>query len=861
MVFGINGLNYGRPLIPLTLAFMLGIVAAAYLPGYATSALLLTGVSISGMAWRVRQAKSMVFTPLLLFTALGYLAMAPWLSARLPDQHIARFIGQPSLWIEGIVRDLPDNRSHRTRFHMDVELVETADGVQPAKGRLRVNLYGRVPGPQAGPTPDLVSGLGPGDRVRFQSRLRPIRGFRNPGGFDYERHMAFQRIQVTASAPAADLLIQPSSGTGPLQPRVAALRHRIRLLIASAVDPPVSHVLQALLVGDRQALPKTLRDSFNRAGVSHILAISGLHLSIVAGLSFLMWRHLLSYIHWLLWRAWCHRLAAILTVPPLLTYALLAGMSPATQRALIMAGVFLLALALQREHDPLNTVSAAALAILLAHPPTLFRIAFQLSFAAVLSIMAGMYFLSFETTPLRTPDRLWDRLKQGLWQKTRTLFMVSLLAIVGTLPLVMYYFNQAALVGILANMLVVPLIGFLVVPGGLLALLLIPVSSHLGLALLGLTGRIAQLTMHIIEYIAAWPFAAIKTITPSIIEITCYYAISASGLYLWRLHRTNPSDSTKNPAEGVYRNVAGQPQRRLATGVLIAALLVGALDVAYWSYQRFWRADVRITILDVGQGSAALLQLPRGKVMLLDGGGFSDNEIFDVGAFVVAPVLWRQKIRTIDKLILSHPDSDHLNGLLYIAEHFNVRQVWTNGDSVDTQAYQRFREIIEQRALDMPDYAQLPRTSSRHGVTLEILYPPANFQHYQTWQNWRNFNNNSLVLRLQHGPTTLLFPGDIEARAEFELVALHRGNLQSDILIAPHHGSRTSSSPFFLEEVDPSIVVISAGWARRQHFPHPEVAERYAQRGYEVYNTADYGAIQIISDGNGVRVVPMRARR
>lgn len=831
---------YGRPLPALSLAFIAGIVLGARLPGYPLAALGVISGCLGLLIYHIWRVRSMRLTPLLLFLGLGYLALQPWLASRLAPHHIAHLAEQQVEWVEGIILDIPHSHGFRTRLHLAVSKVQTAGEPQAAVGKLRVNLYGPVPT------------LQPGKRLRVAGRLRAIRGFRNPGGFDYERFMAFQRIRVSLGTSSSRIELLEPAPTASWQLHITGWRHRLDEVLQSTVTPPASNILRALLVGNRQAIPHEWREQFNRAGVSHILAISGLHLSIVAGSAFVLWRGLLAFIPWLLWRGWGYRLAALLTLPPLLTYALLAGMSPATQRALVMAAVFLLALMMQHEHDSFNTLSLAALAILVIHPPMLYRIAFQLSFAAVITIMTGMHLRAVRFGFPLSPE--FSDLKNWLKHKTADLFRVSLLAILGTLPLVMYYFNQAALAGIVANMLIVPLIGFLVVPAGLLALLVNAINVSMGGLMLSLTAQVVLLALHIIEIIAAWPWAAFRTVTPSMLEITCYYALLGTSGYLWytRPHSAARREPSRSPAP------TPPPLRAVAGAILILALVMGALNAGYWYYQRFGRNDLRLTVIDVGQGSSTLVELPRGKVLLIDGGGFSDNEVFDVGAFVVAPVLWRKKIRTIDKLILSHPDSDHLNGLLFIADNFNVRTVWTNGEAVDTRGYQHFEEIIRRHNLNQPDYVDLPRTLELNGVTLELLYPPVDFLRYKSWQNWRNPNNNSLVLRLTHGRNAILFSGDIEARGEFELVALQRGHLQSNVLLAPHHGSRTSSQPYFLDEVNPSVVLISAGWTRREHFPHPEVVQRYQERGYQVFNTADHGAIRLVSDGIELKISTLR---
>jgi competence protein ComEC len=287
--------------------------------------------------------------------------------------------------------------------------------------------------------------------------------------------------------------------------------------------------------------------------------------------------------------------------------------------------------------------------------------------------------------------------------------------------------------------------------------------------------------------------------------------------------------------------------------VVVLALLV---DAGYWYARRNFNGDLRVTYIDVGQGSSALLELPGGHTALIDGGGFSDNNTFDMGARVLAPFLWRKKIRTIDTLVLSHPNSDHLNGLIFIARHFNVKTIWTNNETRATQGYKRLQNIIAQEQIRMPDFQHMPRQQRINGVEFRFLYPPADFLTRKASQKWRSLNNNSLVVKVSYGNISFLFAGDIMAKAEQELVGLAAADLGCDVLLVPHHGSRTSSSPPFLSSVQPDVAVFSAGWKNRFRLPHPAVLAAYEKIGCRIFRTDQNGAIMVKTDGNRLTVEP-----
>ena len=379
----------------------------------------------------------------------------------------------------------------------------------------------------------------------------------------------------------------------------------------------------------------------------------------------------------------------------------------------------------------------------------------------------------------------------------------------------MLYFNQISLVGLLANVIIVPLIGFIVVPLGLLAVFF--------------CSMVLEPTLSMIIYVGGLPYAAVKTVTPTVLEICCFYVL------IWLVL------NLKHPRCPIFLAV-------------VLSILVSSADTCYWLYQRRWHNDLRISIIDVGHGGAALLELPKGYTILIDGGGFTANSIFDVGARIVAPFLWRKKIETIDTVILSHPNSDHVNGLIYIVENFHVKNVWTNNQESENIGYKDFLRAIEKNSIHMPTYKNIFGCHWINGVCLEIIYPPVDFIARQQHDRWRDLNNNSLVVKVSLGSTSMLFPGDVEARAEAAIVASVGGRIASTVLVAPHHGSRTSSSSLFIEKVSPNAVVISSGRKGWHELPHPSVVRRYRQKGCRVYATSHHGAIVVTTDGRTLNV-------
>lgn len=779
----------------------------------------------------------MRFSPLILFVAAGYISIQPWVTPQLPDRHISHFITNTRWNVVGIMDSPAWTDNQRQKFDLTVETLENDHGMVPVTGRLRVTLEGEP------------LDLNMGDRICFAGRIHPLRNFQNPGGFDYRRFMAFNGIYGSVFIPSSGIEQAALHQSGFLQ-----WVYRMRKIISQTLDTigeaDERAVLKALLIGERGDVSDRITENFSKTGVSHLLAISGLHVGIVATTSFFIFRWMLSWFPFFLWRAWTRKGAALLSLIPVLGYGLVSGMSPSTQRAVIMIVIFLMTFLIHKEHESLNSLATAAILILMFHPPALFAISFQLSFASVFAIL---YFLPRLWQPGGDVSGIRKRIKNyvlsSLW--------VTLSATLGVQPLVMLYFNQISLISPVANLILIPLVGFGVVPLGLFSAgisLSYPIASLWGFEL---CAAILKISLNLADFLADLPFSALKTVTPSLLELICIYTLLVA---LMTLKRKPLSDSQLLRALSIPNKKSLSPgAKNILLMLSVASLMILGLDVLYWGYQRFLRSDFRVTVLDVGQGTASLLEFPKGPVMLIDAGGFSSFSAFDIGKMVVAPLLWRKKIRSVDILVLSHANSDHVNGMSYIAENFHVKAIWANTEPEDSSGYRRFMDVLREQSLFPADFETFPRHHEINGVSLDIVNPPPDFMKRRQMETWRDINNNSLAVHVGFGNVTLLFPGDIKSGAEKEMVACYGDQLQSRILVVPHHGSKSSSSAAFVETIKPETVIFTTGLNNRFNFPHPSVITRYQDMGATLLNTATHGAVRIRTDGNALTIQPFNA--
>ena len=669
-----------------------------------------------------------------------------------------------------------------------------------------------------------------GDEIQFFGKLKSIHNFNNPGGFDYQRYMKLKSVFGSAWAEMDKIkILPPEQNHGFFLSFLRSLedfRDNFSLFIFKRIkNKSAAAVLSALITGKKELIDKNLRREFSRAGASHILAISGLHLSIVSGLFFYVFNFLLSFFKPFLIRAWSRKGAAILTLFPLLFYAALSGFSPSTRRAFIMIAVFMFSFVAEKEADSLNSLALAGIIILLVDPGAVFSISFQLSFTAVLFIILGFYLIG----------KL--NFKQNINLITKLLFFVltSIFAIAGTQILAMRYFNIISFAGVLTNLLLIPAAGFGAVPLGLFALFIYPFSIHISGFFVKCAGVILYPCLVFIHHIAGFSLSWARIVTPDNMEIFCYYLFFA-GIFL------------------LFDN-----KKKAGLFCIISAMAFFSGNEVVCLKRRFFNKNLYVTILDVGQGSSALIELPHGKRILVDGGGFSYFSNFDTGEYIVAPFLWRKKIMDIDIVVLSHPESDHMNGLVYIFKNFKVKKFIKNCDTRKIAAYTDLMKAAALNNSQLEIISDKEKKIKISQVCLDFFNPfikcsKTDEKCSKTDEPHKNFNNNSVVFRLVFKKTSILFPGDIMEEAEKKIASIKNKDLKSNILISPHHGSSTSSSDFFLDKIAPQSVVISCGWHNRFHFPHLSVIKRYKKRGIKIFRTDLEGAIEICSNGSGLKI-------
>jgi competence protein ComEC len=783
-------------------------------------------------------------------TCAATLPLSHLLDPDLSLQTVRRFPDGARVILEGwIVRAPEPQGGGRTYLSVDVQNGAKAGLVMsPASGVVRVTAVG----PRA---------YRVGDEIRASGKIRFPRNDGDENEFDYRAWLMRQGIAATMVALPSGLDSAPSIVViGHREAFPASLLQTVRERIARFIDAtlhyPENAEMRALIIGDRSGIDESLRQPFALTGMAHLLVISGLHLGLVAAGAFLVIRLMMTAFPTLMALGYANKIAAAAAICAVSAYAAIAGGHVSTIRAFVMVLTFGVAILLDRSRELLASFALAALIICFVLPGSTTDIGFQLSFASVGAILLGMRRFS-AWWRWRYANPLGVRTDQSgagsVAQWVCGYIAVSFWAMVGTAPLTAFNFNQFSVVGLAANAIVVPIMSCGAVICGLVAaacsFLYLPLASRI----LIMAAKFAAAGTSLARWFVRWPFAWVRTFTPTPVEMVIIYGFillwltaPLAGTEVLRMMRGRRFigggfDMAHPAPNGALR--AWITNWRGSVAAILAAVLV--LDAGWWTYQRFLNAQLRVTFLSVGEGDAAVVRFPQGRVMLIDGGGaFSGS--FDPGERIVAPYLWSHKIMHLDYVALSHPDRDHFGGLLFIVRNFAPAQFWTAGADSQDASYAELLGAVEASGARRQLCDSATRPLIVEGVIVRCIGPLHGTREL-------THNNSSMVLRISYGRESLLFAGDVEAKGEHELVA-SRAELHATILKVPHHGSRTSSSADFIEAVHPQVAVISLGYLNRFDFPAAEVVRRYADKGIEVLRTDEDGAINVAIGRNAYRL-------
>jgi competence protein ComEC len=759
------------------------------------------------------------------------------------------------------------------------ELTPDISRMVPMTGGVRMNVIADKPSNRAKTTAaiGILPTLKCGDLVEAPMRIKLAERYRDPGAWQYADYLLTQGIGAHASVRVSKITLLNGSNTALTTRDDYATRLQCGIYAAQSwatwrmlgyarsganrglpkvfrLSPDDAGMLNAMLFGDRAGLNKAQRIGFERTGSFHLFVVSGMHVGLLAGLVFWLARRL-KLPEWL---------ATLATIVLTFGYALLTGFGAPVQRALFMTAVFLLARLLSRERNVLNSLGAAALGVLVWSPTALFEASFQMTFLAIMAIcgiavpLGERSFLPYA----RAAEHLWEkwqdaglppgvaqfRMMLRLWSETiagiigdwtrnlpsllvRWSLWALELALIGAaaemvmvLPMAVY-FHRATMFAVPTNMLSVPLVAVLA------PITVVTFSaSLLGPWVAMLPGAITALLLHgvsgVIGHISAMRSADLRV--PAPVWWIALLAVAVWTFCCWAVRRS----------------------RRWARSTVIVLPLV-ALMVLWPERAVISPSMMEVTAIDVGQGDSIFIVAPDGATMLVDAGGpvggvteaADATSRFDVGEEVVSPYLWSRRFRRLDVLALSHAHSDHMGGMPAVMRNFMPRELWVSIDP-NSDAYRTLLMEAKDLGVQVRHFHAGDRFAWG-GTQVSVLAPEIGYS------NPRGpVNNDSLVMRMQYGQSSVLLEGDAEAPSEREMLAHGRVGAVTLLKIG-HHGSRTSTTPEFFSAAAPKDAVVSVG--RGNTFGHPryEVIERIAKARTKLYRTDEFGLTTFLLGRDG----------
>ena len=720
------------------------------------------------------------------------------LSRPVIDQnHIAFYNGADEVIVNGLVVKAPDIHETYQNLTVESESIRLSDGnLRPVSGRILIR------------APRSLQ-VEYGTRIEAAGTLEKAQNF---GTFDYRGYLADRGILAVIYKPR---LSQLETGAGsPLMHSLLAIRQRAQESINTLLPQPQAALLSGILLGDDHAIPEELAKDFRSTGMTHIIAISGFNMAIIAGALLAGGRQIVGI-----------RIAAWVAFVGVILYTILVGAEASVVRAAVMSILLIFAATMLGRPTFLPAILVSAAFIMtLFNSTILWDVGFQLSFASTLGLALYLGPWSHHYQDLAQPV-----IGAGL-TKTTTRFVSDVIlatfaAAIMTLPLMIYYFKTISLISPLANLLILPAQPGIMTWGGL-ATITGMVSPALGQIPAWLAWLFLSYTIFLVEFFGSLPYASIA-LNMTLLGLVGGYAIIIAAMAIGRTPIENDDDEANSKWRLSYR----------AMEVLLLGLLLLAVSSAAWLWQRP-DGNLHVSFLDVGQGDAILIESPDGRQMLVDGGQYPSLLLSRVGEQLP---FWDKHI---DLVVATHPDSDHVAGLADLFANYQVGAVLTNG--LHEESGSGYFGL-----LSVADQAGTPVRGIRTGEVIEFgTDVEIEILHAGELPGSDQDNDESIVMRLIYDNFSLLLTGDAGQSAEQML--LRKGiEGQSAVLKAGHHGSNTATSREFLQAVHPQIVIISGGGERYGH-PHEEVLQRIAETGAAVWRTDELGTIELVSDGKSM---------
>jgi competence protein ComEC len=758
-------------------------------PAWALSLALPFFVALTLLWWREWRVRLVASCGLfLLLGALRYTAALPTFD----ENHLAYYNDQSSVTVNGVVVEAPDVRDRYVNLKVSVRHVQIAGEGNEVQGLALVRT-GRYPS------------YGYGDELEIEGKLKTPPELED---FSYKDYLARQGIHSMLDFPTITVV---GEGHGdPLHRAIYSLKDHLQQTIARLLPEPSASLLTGILLGIETGIARSVLEDFNTTGTTHIIAISGFNIAIVGGAIGLLTRRLLGIYR-----------AAVVSIFAIALYTILVGADAAVVRAAIMGSIALIALIAGRQAYAVASLAAAALLMTLWNPLVLWDVGFQLSFAATVGLILLVRPMEQGVRALLSRLQPEERAASIVRLLSDPLF-VTLGAQLAVWPITLYHFHRLSLVSPVTNFLIIPAQPAVMMVGGV-ATLLGALHPLLGQPVAWVAWLFLAYTIKVVESTAHFPIASTELSGFSAGIVLLYYGLFAAAMA--RVHLRWPR----------LRQIRGLFTQRVGTRFLLGGLTLAVL-LSWIAALQMPDGRLHVHFLDVGQGDAIFVQCPNGQQILVDGGPNPSVLLSQLGRRMP---FWDH---SLDLVVLTHPEVDHVAGLIDVLARYDVGLVLESGQECSNATCAAWRTSVEGKQIPYRRAEAGMSLTVADGLRLQVLHPPTRLMANTA----SDINNNSEVIRLQYGQFSVLLAGDVMMEAENALLASGQ-SLDSLVLKVPHHGGDTSLSVSFLDEVDPELAIISVGADNR--FGHPDQVTMEKLEGIATYRTDRDGSIQVVTDG------------
>lgn len=647
-----------------------------------------------------------------------------------------------------------------------------------------------------------------GDKIIVKGNFEEANTARNEGGFDYKQYLKSKNIYGIVTVDKKDIETINKNNVGVIDLLANKVRNSMKRKIEQNLPNETNELLSGMLIGEKSNLQKEIQKDFRDSSLSHVLAISGMHVSyVMIGITFVINKLKFS-----------KKMSKIVIILILLFFIILTGKTASVTRACFMSSYIILASLFHKKAHVLGSISISLLIILIINPYFILDIGLQLSYGGTIGIV--LIYSILKKYKKKKEDKT-GRIKKVLYKikdKIIDTILITISANLVIFPIVLFHYNIMSFTFIISNLLISPIIGIIIILGFLsvfVSYIVSPISKIMFFFLQIFLSVLAQIA----HFCAELPLSKVYFPTPKIYIIIIYYIF-----LIYFILVKNKIITGKKIDKKVF---------------IIFTIIVIILNLIL----NFIPKTFTISFIDVGQGDSMLISTPKGKNILVDGGGSRDETTFNIGKQTLIPYLLNKGITKLDYIIISHFDSDHATGVAQILGKIDVSSIILTRQLEENDIYRHILSIAKEKKIKLI-YVKEGDVLKIGGIKISIIHPENKLMINNP------MNNNSIVCKVEYNSFSMLLTGDIEMEAE-ELILRKNINLKADVLKVAHHGSKTSTTGEFLKAINPKVALIGVG--KNNNFGHPsnEVIQRLKENGTRIYRTDENGEISITVNKKG----------